>query len=51
MKNRMLNRVKGILAVMLTACMLLTIGNVSSDAEYGIMPCEGTVEAKNGESD
>lgn len=33
MKKNMLNKVKGMLAVVMMACMLLTIGSVSSNAE------------------
>ena len=43
MKN-ILSKVKGMVAVMLVACMLLTIGGVSSDAENGVVPCGETVE-------
>ena len=46
MKNRM-NKVKGFFAVMMMACMLLTMGGVSSDAEYGIMPCGEAIEKDN----
>ena len=42
-KNRM-NKVKGMLAVMMMACMLLTLGNVNSNAEYEVMPCGETLE-------
>ena len=35
---------KRVMAVMMLACMLFTVGSVSSDAEYGIMPCGGVAE-------
>ena len=50
MKKNMLNKVKGMLAVVMMACMLLTIGSVSSNAEYGVMPCGEAVETEITES-
>ena len=44
MKNNKLSKVKGMLTVVMMACMLLTIGGVSSDAEYGLMPWGETVD-------
>ena len=43
----MMNKIKGFLAVMMTACMLLTMGGVSSDAEYGIKICGEAIEKDN----
>ena len=50
MKKNMLNKVKGMLAVVMMACMLLTIGSVSSNAEYGVMPCGEEFEKNKDES-
>lgn len=50
MKKNFMNKVKGMLAVMMVVCMLLTIGSVSSDAEYGVMPCGEELERNIGES-
>ena len=49
--KKMLSKVKGMVAVMLVACMLLTIGGVSSDAEYGVVPCGEEFEKNKDESD
>lgn len=39
--NRMEEKMKKTLAVMMMACMLLTVTCVSNNAEAGIMPCGG----------
>ena len=48
MKN-MMNKVKGLLAVMMMACMLLTVENVSSNAEGEIAACGEEMELEKGE--
>lgn len=47
--KKMLSKVKGMVAVMLVACMLLTIGGVSSDAENGVVPYGEAVKKDKGE--
>lgn len=37
--NYLRNKVKGMLAVVMMACLLLTMGSVSSNAEDGIAVC------------
>lgn len=46
MKRDKKNNFKRIMAVMMLACMLFTMGRVNSrtDYNYGIMPCGGALE-------
>ena len=50
MKNK-LSTVRRVMAAMLMACLLLTVGNVSSNAEYGVMPCGEAIDPRSGESE
>lgn len=49
--NRMEEKMKKTLAVMMMACMLLTVNSVSSSAEDGIMTCGFTAETEIEELD
>lgn len=46
MKRDKKGHLKRIMAVMMLACMLFTMGRVNSktDCNYGIMPCGGVTE-------